>query len=252
MSDLIDKLNILVRARINSALSGTSSPSSSVPARGSGAAADDERALRDPRAAQRDVSELRTAIDQALNAEDAMQVKLDAARKQMEDLDYRADQALLRGDDGEAREAVQRLKTTERTVQAMEADLATHRRATSQLIEQVNHLEAILADQLAQQNSMGADLNPQTGVQVGEANREAAVIAPDEQPASTPIAIRVNVGKPAVADTPTAAKAKTEAEPGPLPVSRQDQIRTEVERATIEDDLARRRVRLSAPDKPSP
>lgn len=230
MSDLIDKLNLLVRARVNSALSGSGGAESrpSTPRR----PPSDDVPLT-TKEAEREIRDLRKHIDDALNAEDEMKRKIEAGQSQSSAYDQQADSALTQGQEDAARGYIQQMQRTERSIETLSTELDKHRRATSELIEQVNQLESILADQQASQTVVPTP---------AELNRDPITInvRRDASAPSSTIPIRVTPATPAAPVVPAVPAA-------PEPTTK-DKIDQELDKAKVEDDLARRRARLSKPD----
>lgn len=130
MNDLLKKLNTLVRANLNTP---------SLP-----------RFERTPNL-ERQVRDLRERINVALQYEDELEAKADALRQEMAQLDARADAAMAKGQEAEARHLLQQLQRLEQRLTIAEADLRAHRRAAEGLIQQVNMLDASAADVRAAQ-----------------------------------------------------------------------------------------------------
>lgn len=232
MSDLIDKLNLLVRSRVNSVLGGVG---------GSDSHRGDPDKPININDLEREIRDLRKHIEDALNSEEDMQRRLDEGIARATAFDQQADEALARGEDDTARQFVQQYQRAQRGAEMLASELDLHRRATSQLIEQVNKLEAIVADRQAGTQSIPT---PQ-GVAQDEERvqipiQRAAPIPPpaaSEPPAPT---IKIGIGvKPPPPVVPTVDI--------PEPTV-QDKIKDEVDKAKVEDDLAKRRSRLSGPD----
>lgn len=130
MSDLFDKLNVLVQSRLPR-LRG-SSRRDRPPALG--------------RKADRDLARLRAKIDEALADDDRAQAEIDALNQQIADWDAQADAALAAGQDATARHAVHQMKLVEQRRTIAEADLDAYRGAIADLIQQVNAFETTLAE----------------------------------------------------------------------------------------------------------
>lgn len=195
MAKLFGKLNVLVRSSINNVLG------------------DDPDRSRSPRLGKnmdRNVEAMRQQVNQALDDEDRQLADIEALRQQIASWDQQADQALSKGDDATARHAVQQMQAQQRQLSMLEAELAQHRIATSDLINRVNELEAVVAE-ARRQISTGDKEETSGGGLSARLNQARQRI--DEQRT-----------KPAPAETPT------------------------VDEVTIEDDLARRRARLSQQD----
>jgi len=140
MSDLFDKLNVLVQSRLPR-LRG-SSRRDRPPALG--------------RQADRDLARLRARIEEALADDDRIQAEIDALSQQIADWDTQADAALASGQDAIARHAVRQMKLVEQRRTMAEADLDAHRRATADLIQQVNAFETALAEARRQPAEAGS------------------------------------------------------------------------------------------------
>lgn len=236
MPDLLDKLNVLVRASLNSVLS--SDTTRRIPPERLGKDIDGE------------ISALRKHIDDALNTEDDMQKRLDAANAQIADLDKQADQSLLDGDDANARYLVGQMQRQKQQAAMLQANLEDHRRATSELIERVNTLEAMVSD--ARRNQ--AEQAPPEPAQESSAplsnllrdarQRIDQAVGTNDNPTSTTSASDSTTGR----SVPITIHRDTSAKMPDVP-SVNDQIKTVVDQAKVEDDLAARRARLSKPDE---
>lgn len=260
MPGLLDKLNVLVRSGLNTFLDDAGnklSPSGKIPAERLGNDIDGE------------IAALRKKIDEALTVEDAMQQRLDDDARQIDAYDKQADGALQRGDEASARSAVEQMQRLQRQTALLQADLEQHRRSTSEFIERVNTLDAIVSDARREQQNrprqevQDVPLATDTGNEAAQSTaapgevlsnvlREArqrvenAISAQPDDVHHIPIniagssappadrvpdvpspAIKINVGKP----SPDAPKAAPKADD-----------------AKVDEDLARRRSRLSKPD----
>jgi chromosome segregation ATPase len=227
MPELFDKLNVLVRARINGLLSGTPGD---VPRQSGGQS-------KDIRQVENEVVELRKHIDEALNAEETMQKRLDDLTVEVTDLDSQADQALVNGEDSAARGLVTQMQNKQRRITALTSELDDHRRATSDLIEQVNQLEALVSDAKRKSSELPAP---------------AELAAPEQAAPSISIPLTRAAPTPAPAPGPSipiAVKVQAVVEPTkPDAEAVKAQIQAEIDKAQVEDDLAARRKRLSRPD----
>src|SRR5262249_50751206 len=153
MSNLLDKLNVLVRSSLNS-FGG-----SKIPAGRLGKDIDGE------------IAALRKKIDEALSTEDGMQQRVDALLKQAAGVDQQADEALKRNDENNARYAVQEMHRLQQQASMVQADLENHRRSTSDFIERVNMLEAMVSDARREQQQKQAQ--GQAGDQQGAAEDQS-------------------------------------------------------------------------------
>lgn len=187
MASLFDKLNVLIQSRVPRL--GSSSRRHPPPALG--------------RKADRELARLRVRIDEALADDDRAQAEVDALDRQIAQWDAQADAALSTGQDAAARHAIRQMKQVEQRRTLVQADLDAHRRATAELIQQVNAFEAAVAEARRQTADTGSAKPP-----------------PEEYLADLRESLRRGPGA-----APT--------EPSP------------VDERAVEDDLARRRARLS-------
>jgi phage shock protein A len=163
------------------------------------------------RRAGAEVAALRQRIARALEDEDRLQQSIQAAAAQIAALDRQADEALARGDEATARHLVGQLQRRRQQIALLEADLAQHRHATADLIRRVNTLEALVAQ--AQQSAVRGEVPDEDEVTLAERIRQARA----------EIARRVETLR--TSETAPAADVLDE--------------------QAVEDDLARRRARLS-------
>jgi hypothetical protein len=193
--NLTEKLNTLIRSRVRGAIDDLNPRRRDQP-------------MTPGKTIDRDVAALRQRINQALDDEDQMTAEIDVLQRQAADWDQQADRALTRGDEAAARHAVRQMQLVRQHQTMLEADLAQHRYATSELISRVNELEARAAE--AHQTSKGA----------------VKLEDPDEESLSA----RIARARSASAPQPRAARQDTP---------------DQVDEQAVEDDLARRRARLS-------
>jgi len=188
MSDLFDKLNVLVQSRL---------PKLRSPSRR-------DRSPSPGRKADRDVARLRARIESALADDDRAQAEIAELAHQIANWDAQADAALAAGQDAAARHAIRQMQRLEQRRTIAEADLGAHRRATAELIQQVNAFEAALSEARRQPIDTGSAKPPLP-------ERLAALLEPP----------------------PRRAASAGSATPAPL------------DERSVEDDLVRRRARLS-------
>jgi len=186
MTNLFDKLNVLIQSRVPR-LGGTSRRRTP-PARG--------------RKADRELAHLRGRIEEALADDDRAQAEVNALEQQVADWDAQADAALAAGQDAVARHAIRQMKLAEQRLTMAKADLEAHRRATAELISQVNAFETAIQE--ARREIAGAE------------DRETSLL---EQLPDLRAPFRRTTAKPPAAEP--------------------------VDERAVEDDLARRRARLS-------
>jgi hypothetical protein len=158
MSDLFDKLNLLLRSSLDTFLKDLGRGGGDVPH-------PDQippEALRDERsiaALERQIAAMRKRIDEALNTEDGMKARLDKLLEQAEAYDLAADQALERGDEAEARRLVGQMQHQRHLANMVRAELEDHRAATSEFMVRVNMLEATVIDARHAQGTLPPDVD---------------------------------------------------------------------------------------------
>lgn len=203
MSRLLNKLNVLVRSSVTQALKpGGSRGEDQAGAHISGKALDKE------------IASLRDRINRALEQHDRAEADIRALDTQIALWDQQADDTLRRGDEATARQLVQQIQRATQQRAMLQADLDQQRRSASELIRQVNELDAIAA--LAQHRS------------VSQTERSSDERGPD----SESLATRLHKARQAIASH--VAQPPPAADTSPT-----------VDEQLVEDDLARRRSRLS-------
>jgi chromosome segregation ATPase len=158
----------------------------------------------------RDIAALREQVNQALDDEDRMAAEIAAQQRQVADWDRQADAALQKGDESGARHAIRQMQLQQQRAAMVEAELAQHRFSTSELISRVNELEAVVAT----------------------ARQQPPSPAPDEDADDELLSARLRQAsqdtvRPSLAVEPPSAAPEV------------------VDEQAVEDDLARRRARLS-------
>ncbi len=163
----------------------------------------------------REITALRDQINTALDDEDRMMGEIDAMQRQIADWDQQADAALRQGDEAAARQTIRQIQLQQQRMTMHQAELEQHKLSTSELIRQVNMLEAIVAEAKQHQQTTAADSDDRT----------------DHQAESQSLSARLRkVSQPALPKTKHLQREE------PIP---------EMDEQAIEDDLARRRTRLS-------
>jgi phage shock protein A len=241
MPNLIDKLNLLVRSSLNSVLSDT-------PHRADESQLPKVPAARLGKDIDKEIAELRRRIDAALSEEDAMQGRIDQLQQQIATYDQQADDALQRGDEPNARYLVQQMQRQQNLTGMMQAELEQHRRSTSDFIQRVNTLEAIVADARREQQAQPPAPVPE--VQEAQGDQAPGVnLSNLLREARERVESALSTGDPAhhipITIEPSESAAPT-ATPTNIPVATQDTPND----AQVDDDLAKRRSRLSKPDAP--
>lgn len=219
MSDLLEKLNVLLRAGLNSLTAGSGE-------RPSAARLTAEK-LGTPKEVDREIGALRKQLNAAITQQEALQARLEDMERQITEYVRQADAALQAEDEPRARYLITQKQRLEQRVRTQSETLERYRSAAADLMEQVNTLEALVSD----------------ARRTAEAAADAPL--PESLPARTPAlaevlrSVRERVEetlaprpKPPTEDPPATPTAPTKPAP-----SKPD-----------EDDLAKRRARLSLPD----
>lgn len=168
----------------------------------------------------RELAALRARINQALDYEDELQAQVKKLQAEAARWDEQVDALLLRGDDDAARYAAEQLQRVQQRLAMAEADLREHQLVTQELLLRVNELDAAIAD--ARQRE-GSELDQPTETAAQHMGRLVADVLRDVREAVT------NAGQP----------ASSRSDPSPRSAEQP------ADRQAVEDDLARRRDRLS-------
>lgn len=134
MDDLLKKLNVLVKATLNDALTGDSRRSKLVSPN-----TDTPSAVQE---GNQQITQLRQRINETLAFEDELQKQIQALQAEVTDWDSQADTAVNDGDDAKARYAVEQMQRAQERLAIAKSDLTEHERVTQELIYHVNTLEA--------------------------------------------------------------------------------------------------------------
>jgi chromosome segregation ATPase len=159
-----------------------------------------------------EVAALRERVNAALDYEDELKARVDTLTEETLRLDAQADEAVANRQHEQARAFVEQLQRAQQRLAIAESDLRAHRSVTQELIQRVNFLEATVADA----KHRAAPDSTQTPT-VADVLREAR-----EQSGHTAEAVKPSLP----AGSPTLAPIAPTA---------------------VEDDLERRRKRLSKP-----
>ncbi|MGQ9887784.1 MAG: PspA/IM30 family protein [Aggregatilineales bacterium] len=215
MDDFFKKLNVLVRASVNDLLG------------------DEREGGRRSRALRldalgkdvdREIAALRARINQALDYEDKLQARVSDLQAQAARWDEQVDALILRGDDDAARRAAEQLQLVRQRVSMAESDLREHQLVTQELILRVNELEAAVAD--TRQRESGAPNRP---------------IEPAAQSTGRLVADVLRDVREKVADMRELVSGSAVAPPR----AGEQAASGTADSQEVEDDLARRRDRLS-------
>ena len=231
MSDLFKKLNTLINAKINSAVSDISQGARRKVTLG-----------RSDKSIDRHIKKLRDQINKAIEYEDLLQQKVAQFRKEVAHLDTQADDAVRKGNDALARKIIADMQRAQQRLTMAEADLREHQLVAEELIRKVNILEATVAD------------SRRAEAQTGESAQEKAASSGEE-----PSNIRKRMPLDSFDDVMDTAQRKIgdlanlmgekkdqlsayiQGEPPPL----ESAVEEGIKESAIEDDLETRRNRLS-------
>ncbi len=222
MSDLLEKLNVLLRAGLNSLTAGSGE-------RPSAARITPEK-LGTPKDVDREIGALRKQLNDAITQQEALQARLEDMERQIAEYVRQADAALQADDEPRARYLITQKQRLEQRVRTQSETLERYRNAAADLMEQVNTLEALVTD--------------------ARRTAETAAAAPLDEPLPESLPTRT----PALADVLRSVRERVEetlaprpkppADDPPPPTAPTKPAPTKPD----EDDLAKRRARLSLPD----
>lgn len=223
MDDLLRKISTLVRSRVNDVLGDPLRSRRDAPPTG--------------KALDAEVERLRQQIDGAIDHEDQLKEKISKMQQEADLLDIQADEALLAGNEAQARHHVERMQHIRRLIEMAQADLSAHQMAAADLIRRVNLLEAIVVEKRQQVDAPPADLS-----------------APDaeaETPSAESVQRRINSlgnvvrqAQERIARQQADEESPTEAEDAPQSLQ-QDAPASDADSTDTDDDLEVRRNRLS-------
>lgn len=218
MTDLLEKFNVLVKSRLNDLVGGNLGRS--------------RRRVRleelSGKKLEAEVKVLRQKINEALDYEAQLRKNVATLQAEVARWDEQADAAVRRGDDDGARHAIDQHKRAQQRLVMAENDVQSHQLVTQELIARVNQLEASVADVRRTQESSAEPAPTQ------ETQAEPERIDQAEDPVSSIL----DETREKVAQLGDMLQAK----------SSEDVIAAvdaEVDAQVVEDDLDRRRRRLS-------
>lgn len=180
---------------------------------------DTERGVRrariSPEALGGDVKLLRQRVDDALKYEGELAARVDSLEAEVERVDLMADEAMAQGQDDVARRHVEELQRLQNRLAMAESDLREHRLVTQELIARVNQLEAVIEEARKQEPVDTAEPLERASQMMGDVLRE----------------MRERIHEMSEAVSPPESKPQVEVPPA--------------DDEAVDDDLARRRERLS-------
>lgn len=164
-----------------------------------------------------DVKLLRQRVDDALKYEDELVMRVESLQAEVERVDGQADEAMAQGQEDTARRHVEELQRLQNRLAMAESDLREHRLVTQELISRVNQLEAVADEARRREPSEGTGIEPleRAGQMMADVLREMRDRIHELNEAS--------------------GRAESESR-GEVSPANED---------TVDDDLARRRERLS-------
>jgi phage shock protein A len=142
MNDLLKKLNVLVNSRLNDHSGSPEKPS------------------RFPKNVEGEIDLLRGRVNDAVQYEDEIKARIRKFEDEAARWDAQADEAVTRGDDANARYAIEQMRKAQARARSAEDDLREHERTTQELIQRVNMLDAVIADARRAQNEQSATPAP--------------------------------------------------------------------------------------------
>lgn len=217
MDDFFKKLNVLVRAGINDVLGDE---------RSGRRAAGTLRPDKLGKDVDREIAALRERINQALDYEDELQARARALQAEAARWDEEVDSLIRQGKDDAARHAAEQLQYVRQRIAMAESDLREHQLVTQELILRVNELDAAVADARQREAAEGGSAPAESVSQA--AGKLVADVLRDMREKVAEMGDLVS----ARAAAPSSELTSTEAA-------------DDVDSQAVEDDLARRRDRLS-------
>lgn len=215
MNDLLKKLNVLVNARLSD---HSGSP---------------EKPGRLPRDVEREIDLLRGRVNDAVQYEDEIKARILKFEDEAARWDAQADDAVTRGDDANARYAIEQMRKAQARARSAEGDLREHERTTQELIQRVNMLDAVVADARRVENAQPAEPAAATG-EAAKGNTQIPDLGGVLRDARDKIA--------ALADT---AAAQLEVREQGQPQQGEANSQQAASDVAVDDDLENRRQRLS-------
>ncbi len=222
MSDLLEKLNVLLRASLSSLTSGSTGRPSITPITS-------ER-LGKPKEVDREIAALRKQLTDAVAQQEALEARIEDMERQIAEYVRQADTALQADDEPRARYLIMQKQHLEQRVRAQSEALRRYRDAAAELMEQVNHLEALVAEaRRTAEMQAAASLEAEPPFEPSRPPALADVLRSVRERVEETLSLRP---KP-----PTDDASPAQAPPAaPKPAQSDD------------DDLAKRRARLSLPE----
>ncbi len=219
MNDFFDKLNTIIRVKLSDLL-GESKPSTSS---GDGSSSTIGQVTKD-------AENLRERVNDAIGYEDKLQAQIADIHKQLGTLNRQADDATQKGNEAMARYFIEKIGQLQNRLATLEKDLHEHQLLAQDLIQKVNTLESTIAD--IQSQATTTSQNQDVVVQKTTADKFSELVNDAQR--------RIN----ALGDRIKARKDTLQSEVDMPPVSTEP-ISNQSSEVEVEDDLERRRNRLS-------
>jgi len=219
MNDFFDKLNTIIRVKLSDLL-GESKPSASS---GDGSSSTIGQVTKD-------AENLRARVNDAIGYEDKLQTQIADIHKQLGILNRQADDATQKGNEAMARHFIEKIGQLQNRLAILEKDLHEHQVLAQDLIQKVSTLESTIADIQSQATttSQNQDVVAQktTADKFSELVNDAQrrINALGEKIKARKDTLQSELEMPSVSDVPLSNKPSD---------------------AEVEDDLERRRNRLS-------
>jgi phage shock protein A len=231
MNDLFKKLNTLINAKINSAVSDISEGARRKVSLG-----------RSDKTMDRQIKKLRERIDKAIEYEDVLQQNVANLAEEVARLDTQADDAVRAGNDALARKLIADMQRAKQRLTMAESDLREHQLVAEDLIRQVNALEATVAD-TRRAEAQAAHSDREKAAATGEADSNIHKRTPLDSADDVMKTAQQKISD--LADLLGEKKDRLSAYIQGDPVSPKAAVEEAIKESTIEDDLETRRQRLS-------
>jgi phage shock protein A len=222
MNDFLKKLNVLVKASLNEKISGSG---------------DTAKSPRVGKKLDEDVQTLRQRINEAVDYEDELQTRIRQFQDEAARWDLQADEAVTQGNDVNARYAIEQMQRAEQRAVIAQSDLEEHQRITQELIQRVNTLDAAVAD-ASRARAETPPAQPESTEAAAPQQAQPEIEQPDD--------VQTNIRVPDLGNVLRDARDKITSM-GESVAAQQETLSSDAPKSepTVDDDLERRRERLS-------
>lgn len=218
MNDLFKKLNVLIKSSVNDAVRSAVNPDDA-----------SVRRVHVDKDLTAEVEALRARINDAVRYEDGLKARIQQYEVEAARWDEQADEAVANRNEPSARYAIEQMKRVQQRAATVASDLRAHQKATEELIQRVNMLDAVVAD-----------------VRRAEADDSQAGAAPISEVAEqAPAAVHLPDLGNVLRDAREKITALGELAQAQREVSESGETSPPNDEAVIDDDLEQRRQRLS-------